>query len=179
MRFLFFVIFLFSLHLYMYGQSSEKGNILDRFDEVVGSWDEEAKKLSLYAGLSDYCMVRSYKDQINDILNGLHHYDSIIYRNLKQKEKNESSHELKVSIKQIEDFEVHYKPKMFLKRINRECALRKTLESEYKKGIDNDLGEQSYDEMVVIVESDLRKYIKHITKLVDHIKKHSHHLLEE
>ncbi|MDI9356896.1 MAG: hypothetical protein QM536_07750 [Chitinophagaceae bacterium] len=181
MKLVFFlnIVFFFSLNVYIYGQSTKQEDILSRFDEFVGLWDDEAKKLSQYAGLSDYCMIPSYKEDIIEILNGIHHYDSIIYRNLKQKEKNESSHELRVSIKQIEDFEGNYKPKMFLKKLNSECAMRRTLESEYKKGIDNDLGEQSYDEMVVIVESDLRKYIRHITKLVDHIKKHSHHLLPE
>ena len=36
--------------------------------------------------------------------------------------------------------------------------------------------EESYDGQVLVLEADLNKYVQHITRLMDHIEEHIHHL---
>lgn len=153
----------------------EEENVVARFDDIVTRWDLLSTELGSYEGLNKYCSQREYQENVITILNDIHHYDSLLYDKLSRKARFDKSHELKKTLTQIEQFEDEFKSPNFIKKLHDECSGRREIEKSSKVSR-NDIGENSYDGQVLILEADLRKYIVHITKLVDHIKEHVHHL---
>ena len=56
-----------------------------------------------------------------------------------------------------------------------ECRERRDVEKE-KRDLEANLGQDSYAGQQQLVESTLYRYVHHVTYLVDHIRKHIHHL---
>ena len=157
----------------------EKGrDVIQAFDEIVFKWEEIADELGTYAGLSKFCTNREYKDQINDLLHDIHHFDTLLYSILTAKAELEYvNHELKVTLHEIEKVEDKFKPRNFYAKLKDDCVARKYIE-RHKKELTNDVGMKSFDGEALILDSDIHHYIHQVTHLVELIDKHGHHLLD-
>ena len=144
-------------------------------DELTYRWDEESKALNNYDGLSEFCLSVEYRSKIIILLNDIHHYDSVLFDRLSKAARFSKDHEIEKTLKEIEKFEGKYDMRSFLHFLHEECDRRKEIEHNAKE-LKNDIGANSYDGQIYIIETELNKYIKHITKRMDHIRKHVHHL---
>ena len=149
----------------------EKENIVQIIDELTLQWDNGAEKLGTYDGLRDYCRVKPYRDKTRKLLDNIHHYDTVLYLIVKEKYAVDSDPEAKATIDDIETLETDYTTKSFLVFLREECQ-------DYNE-VESNLGSakgKEYEKERNRVEKELSKYIKAITKQVDTIDEHVHHL---
>ena len=144
-------------------------------DLLVNSWDEEAVMLESYTGLRQFCKDINYRTRIITLLQDIHHQDSVLYERAKIASKKTKDHEVFKLIEEIESFEKEYTMKEFIHFLHIECDAQSDLE-RHKKELKTEVAEESYDSKVYVLEVELRKYIHHITKRVDNIQVHVHHL---
>lgn len=160
--------------LLVIGQN-DSSNLLAHIDEVTKKWDEMSEEMSTYEGLQNYCKNKAFKDEVLSTLNSIHHYDTVIYNVLVKKNRYGKSKDVEHALKDIKKFESKYHPSKLIAFLHEECSFRKDIEND-KKESKTSFGADSYDGQITILEAELYKYVKHITKLADHIRKHSHHL---
>jgi len=153
----------------------ENASMSFRVDNLTYDWDKESKTISNYTGLLAFCNNLEYRNSIIELLNEIHHIDSVLYERAKQASKRSSNSEIEKLIKDIEKFESQYSMRKFLVHLKEECVTQKEIEKN-KVYTKNEVGEESYDGQILLLENELHKYIKHITKRVDTIRKHVHHL---
>lgn len=156
-------------------ETTEEVGIVKQFDNLVLRWDLMSTELGTYEGLTKYCTDKQYQQEVITTLNEIHHYDTLLYQKLSQKARFSDNSELKKTLAQIEEFETEFKGPSFMKKLQDECVGRREIEKGYEE-TKNDIGMNSYDGQVLVLETDLHKYVVHITKLMDHIKEHVHHL---
>ncbi len=154
---------------------SDSTGIVKQFDALVIKWELLSNDLATYEGLEKYCTEKEYQTNVIKTLDEIHHYDSLLYQVISKKARFDKSAELKKTLAQIEEFETEYKGPSFIKKLHDECVGRREIEKDSKE-TRNDIGMNSYDGQVLILEADLKKYVTHITKLMDHIEEHVHHL---
>ena len=153
----------------------DSSSLLAHIDEVTNKWNDVSDEMSTYRGLQQYCSNRAYKDNILETLNGIHHYDTVIYNVLVKKNRFSKSKDIDHALRDIKKFETKYHPSKFINFLHEECKFRRDIEKN-KDESKTSFGSESYDGQIVILETELQKYVKHVTKLVAHINKHSHHL---
>lgn len=160
---------------WVFAQSNEE--IREKVDEITFEWDNEAIVLNSYEGLTKFCRDNQYRYGIIDLLEEIHHYDSILYLKAKNALQVSNDRELKKLVKDIEKFEKKYSMKDFIDYMREDCRARAELErnDDDKKA---NIGAESYDTQVYIIETELQKYVRNITKSVDRIREHVHHLVE-
>ncbi len=153
----------------------QSSTIGQEIDEITFNWDIEAKNLNDYDGLTQFCKDVDYRTNIISLLNQIHHYDSVLYDRLVKAQRFNHDKEIEKTLKEISKFEDKYSMKSFIHFLHEECVAQKDIE---KNSIDskNDFGTNSYEGQIYIVETELNKFIKHITKRVDHVREHVHHL---
>ena len=154
-------------------------NVVSQFDKISYQWDTMAENLEQYEGLSAFCVEATYRTEVIKLLEEVHHMDSLVYWKLKKIARQKGNREIRKTIKQIEALEAEYSIKEFTKFLHVECKDRRALEKE-RDELKGNLGQDSYGGQQQIIESTLHRYINNVTYLVDHIRKHIHHLhLEE
>lgn len=154
-------------------------NIINRFDEVSYRWDEVAETLEEYEGLSDFCVEKNYRAEVISLLKEVHHFDSLIYNKLQDIAKSNNNAEVKKTLKQIEELESEFSIKEFSNFLSQECKDRRIIERT-RKELKGNIGQDGYDGQQQLLENKLYRYMHNVTFLVDHIRKHIHHLhLEE
>ena len=141
-----------------------------KMETLINTWDQEAKKLSTYEGLSNFCTNQAYRDETISTLKGIHHYDSILYDIIAKKARFGDNAEMKKTLKDIAKVESELSIRSFLVFLQEECNARKEIENNARK-----TGEDK-DAEVYMLETELAKYVKHITKRIDTIRDHIHHL---
>lgn len=150
-------------------------NIIERFDKISYQWDILAKELVQYSGLSNYCLETSYKNNVLILLEEIHHIDSLVYQELQALAIDQNNHEIRKTIKQVEELESAYGLREFADFLSAECQERKKIEKS-RNDLKANLGQESYDGQQQLIESIMNRYINHVTYLVDHIRKHLHEL---
>ncbi len=150
-------------------------NVLASLDETTFSWDLLGSELQTYEGLKKYCNDDKYKQEVLQTLEHLHHYDTIIYNVLVKKYRIHKSREIHKTLEEIKLFETEYSPQKFAKFLAAECKEERFIEHHKKETI-HEIGAESYDGQIQILENQLFRYVKHVTKIVDHIKDNAHHL---
>jgi len=150
-------------------------NIAADFDLLDIEWHEIARGLDNYGGFKNYCTSRDYQSKVLNNLNSIHHYDSLIILKINDPAYTMSAHERKATLKEISKFESKYSARNFIKTLKRECKERKEIEKEHKHD-SGGFGQDTYDGQKYILEVELGSYVHHITKMVDHIDKHLHHI---
>ncbi|MGB3465132.1 MAG: hypothetical protein WBA74_07680 [Cyclobacteriaceae bacterium] len=169
------LVFFFVLSSSVIMAQTDSTTLLAHIDEVTKSWDKLSEDLSTYEGLKMYCKNKTFQNDVLSSLNSIHHYDTVVYNILVKKNRFKKDKEIEQTLKEIKKFEVNYHPSKLRKFLHEECVYRYDIEKE-KKDSKNDLGSESYDGQITLLEAELYKYVKHITKLVDHLRKHAHHL---
>lgn len=172
-----FIGFLICLTLVSTGYAQEEGKTLGKIiDDLTYKWDDEAKDLNNYEGLAKFCINEEYRLGIINLLKDIHHYDSVLYDRLIQATRfGKSTHEIKKTIDEIQKFEEGYDMKSFIHFLHTECSARKEIEHN-AKDLKDEIGFYSYDGQIYVLENELNRYVSHITKRVDHIREHVHHL---
>lgn len=150
--------------------NAQNENVGAKLEKLTAEWDEEAEYLSTYKGLSQFCADKGYRDEMVGTLKGIHHNDSVLYQVIAQKARYGNTSEMKKTLKDIEKLENGYTIKDFLSFLNEECIARNAIEKNARK-----TGEDK-DAEVYMLETELGKYVKHITKRIDVIREHVHHL---
>ena len=150
-------------------------NLVKDFDAISYRWDLVAADLEQYNGLGAFCIERSYRTEVLSLLKDVHHLDSLVYHKLLEIARTRNNGEIKKTIKQIEELESQYGIKEFSEFLSQECKERKEIERA-KRDLEANLGQDSYSGQQQLIESTLYRYIHHVTYLVDHIRKHIHHL---
>ncbi|MEQ8241338.1 MAG: hypothetical protein RIA69_19140 [Cyclobacteriaceae bacterium] len=150
----------------------ESKDIVAHIDELTKIWDAEAKNLATYEGLEKYCQEKAYRDNIVATLEHIHHYDSVLYDIVTRKYDTNKDKEAKATLEDIKLLEVEYATLSFLKFLRKECGGYNFIESnltspDYKK---------EYKKEVKRLENEQKKYVKAITKQIDLIDEHVHHL---
>ncbi|MEQ9405013.1 MAG: hypothetical protein RIM99_15580 [Cyclobacteriaceae bacterium] len=173
MRVFFFTIILLTSQ-FSFGQEENK-RLDEKIDEVTYSWDLEADKLTTYEGLLYVCGDQEYRNKVISLLNEIHHLDSILYTVLLDLSRKSDDKEVKKTLKDIKKFEEEYDTKSFIHFMSEECKAAKEIEKNADK-TKNDVGENSYSGQVYLLETELFKYVKHVTQRVDKIRLHVHHL---
>ncbi|MBC6401045.1 MAG: hypothetical protein GDA51_08395 [Ekhidna sp.] len=156
--------------------SQEENERLDeKIDELTYGWDLEADKLSSYEGLTNLCSDGNYRNEIFQLLKDIHHYDTILYNVLTDLSKRSSDKEIAKTLRDIKKFEEDYGMKNFIHFMSEECKAMINIERD-ADDTRNEVGFTSYSGQVYILETELVKYVNHVTDRVDKIREHVHHL---
>ncbi len=172
-----YIIFALFFAFNSFAQEEDVKEIKKKIDELTYGWDLEAVNLESYEGLGKFCSNAEYRYSIIDMLNEIHHYDSVLYERAKKASEVSNDKELIKLIKDIEKFEEDYSMKDFISFLRDECNARKSVEKD-SENLKAEVAEESYDEQVYLIELECTKYIKHITTRVDKIRDHVHHLVD-
>ncbi|MEM6736155.1 MAG: hypothetical protein AAGC64_09520 [Bacteroidota bacterium] len=174
MRIYFFFSFLLPVFL-SFTQTSKEVRLDEKIDEITYKWDLEADKLSSYEGLSNLCINEKYRFEIFNLLKEIHHHDSVLYKVLSKLSDRSKDKEIAITLRDIKKFEEEYNMKEFIHFLKRECKLLLEIERNINE-TKNEVGYTSYSSQVYMLETELYKYVKQITKSVDNIRRHVHHL---
>lgn len=159
-----------------WSQTDESAETLSKeIDDLTYSWDLEADNLNSYDGLTKFCKDANYRKEITDLLNNIHHYDSVLYDRLVKAARFNKDKEIEKTINEISQFEDEYNMKSFIAFLHDECSNRNDIE-KHSEELKNDIGDQSYSGQIYLIETELNKFIKQITRRVDNIRVHVHHL---
>ncbi len=157
--------------------AQEEMSIEDHFASLTESWLERSDLLHEYAGINHYCQSPEFRESVNSVLDGLHHYDSLLMEKMKDPVVALSLdyREQKKTIKDIAKLETGYSSKDFLEHMRETCKFRNEIEKNADR-LRNDSGPESYDGKVLVLETDVQRYLNHIDKLVVKIESHLHYL---
>lgn len=161
-----FMLFVISI----YAQENE-ADVVKAVDDLTINWDTEAEKLQTYEGLGSFCGNSIYRNKIIGMLDEIHHYDTLLYGIVTRKFEKNQDPEAKATLDDIETLESDYTTKSFRRFIHQEC-------NTYNE-IENNLGREKgseYKKEVKALEDELKKYVIEITKQIDLIDEHIHHL---
>lgn len=150
-------------------------SLLASLDQTTFNWDLLSSELQTYEGLKKYCNDDEFKKEVLNTLENLHHYDTIIYNVLVKKFRVHKTKEIEKTLEEIKLFETEYSPEKFIYFLGKECKEERYIEHHKKETI-HEIGAESYDGQIAILENQLFRYVKHVTKIVDHIKDNAHHL---
>lgn len=153
-----------------FAQESET-EVAKTIDKLRYAWDDEAKSLESYEGLGKFCGESVYRKQIITMLDDIHHYDTLLYGIVTRKYNANQDPEAKSTIDDIETLEVDYTTKAFRRFIHQECNTYNEIENNYGAA-----GGSEYKKEVKVLKEELEKYVKSITKRIDIIDEHVHHL---
>ncbi|WP_424963407.1 hypothetical protein [Ekhidna sp.] len=158
-----------------HAQSYVTIDIEEEYDFLTTQWLNVSDDLSHYGGLSAFCTSEEYRSYTMEILDLLHHYDSIVLDMLRNPtvDLDISSKEYKKTMKDIAKFEEDYDVKGFISFLRESCITRNDLERN-KEDLKNEVGMYSYDGQIVILETDIQKFMKKIDKRIIAINDHIH-----
>ena len=173
--------FFFSLSLltFVVGQVQSQSyvtiDIEEEYEFLTEQWLFVSEDLSHYYGLSAFCTNGEYREFAIEILELLHHYDSVVLDILKNptSDIDISSKEYRKTMDDIASFEGDYDVKSFISFLRESCITRNDLERN-KEDLKREVGMYSYDGQVMMLETDLRKFMKKIDKRIVSINEHIH-----
>lgn len=160
--FLFFFSFL--------GTAQEK-DIVAIIDDLTIKWDKQAVDLSKYAGLKYYCTADQYREKTIQLLDDIHYYDTLLYGIVDRKYADTKDKAASITLKEIITVETEYTTPNFKGFLSQECDRFAEIENTFSKAD----GSKYYDEIEKL-EKELDKYVGSITKRIDLIDEHIHHL---
>lgn len=154
------------------GASTAQGqDIVKIIDDLTIEWDGKAEKLKAYDGLGHLCREKVDRDATIKLLKDIHHYDSVLYNIVTTKYSKSKDAEAQKTLQDIQTLEADYTTKSFLRFIHKECGQFNEIENNYGKK-----GGAEYQKAIKVLEKELGKYVKAITKQIDIIDEHVHHL---
>jgi len=161
------VVTIIFLILLLTASAQEEEFKVQTLDSLTYAWDANAKKLQTYEGLSSFCSDRFFRAEIIDLLEGIHHYDTLLLFIV----TNKTGKEAEATLQDIETLEVEYKTLSFKRFIHQECNTYNEIENNFGRSKGD-----VYNEEVENLEDELKKYVIGVTKQIDLIDEHAHHL---
>lgn len=166
------LIFASALCLSVISFAQEKeADVVKAVDDLTIKWDGEAEKLQTYEGLGSFCGNSLYRKSIIGMLDEIHHYDTLLYGIVTRKFKSNKDKEAKATLDDIQTLESEYTTKAFRTFIHRECNTY----NEIERNLGRAKGKE-YEDEVAMLEAELKKYVVEITRQIDLIDEHVHHL---
>ena len=158
-----------------FAQDISNTHIEEEYDHLTAQWLEVSGELKTYSGLTTFCKNTEYSTYTVKILETLHHYDSLVLDIMENDaiSQDVNHKELKKTSKDIAKFETEYGIKAFIGFLKESCNTRKDLEKN-KKELMKDSGMYYYDGQLLVLETQLRKFLLHIDKRVVSIDDHLH-----
>lgn len=150
-------------------------NIEEEYDLLTAKWLEHSGKMKTYGGLAEFCTEASFRGETVQVLELIHHYDSLLLDILfdPSLDLSVSAKEYKHALRDIQGFEREYGVKQFITFLKGSCNTRNELERN-KETLMKESGMYSYDGQILVLETELRKYLKVIDKKVLAIDDHVH-----
>jgi len=145
-------------------------DIVKIMDKLRGDWDAKVQFLRTYDDLKNMCRNGDFRRDLIALLDQIHHYDTILYNMVKMKYSANSDAEAKATLDDIETLEAEYTTKDFRNFVHQECGEYNMVENSFGKE-----GEE-YESEKKRVEAELIKYVPVITRQIDLIDEHAHHL---
>jgi hypothetical protein len=161
----------FFLFAFAFIASAQDENIVSIIDDLTVKWDKQAAQLETYTGLKYYCTADVYRDKTINLLDEIHHYDTLLYGIVSRKYANTKDREAEATLKDIITVEAEYTTKSFKEFLVKECEGFTEIEENYSRKS----GSKYYDKIEKL-EKELSKYVVVITKRIDLIDEHIHHL---
>ena len=166
-----YLLLLFMLLFTLVAFAQEESEVVKAVDELRYKWDDEALRLQTYEGLGSFCGNSTYRKEIISMLDEIHHYDTLLYGIVTRKFASTKDQEAKATLDGIETLESDYKTLSFRKFIHKECNTY----NEIEMNLGREQGGE-YKKEKKALETELKKYVKEITKQIDVIDEHVHHL---
>lgn len=169
------ICFLILISFQSFTQEESDERLDEKIDKLTYAWDLEADKLASYEGLQNLCADDEYRMEMFDLLKNIHHYDTVLYGVLLKLSHRSKDREINKTLKEIKKFEEDYDMQNFIHYMREECIAMVEIEKN-AEDTRNEVGFSSYSSQVYLLETELIKYVKHVTKRVDKIRQHVHHL---
>lgn len=167
MKHLLIILFCFSALL----GSAQDENIVKIIDDLTIQWDKRASDLGKYSGMKYYCTAEKYRNETIELLDKIHHYDTVLYQIVSEKYKDAKDKEAKATLKDILTVETEYTTPNFKSFLQQECDQFAAIGEKYSQ----ESGSKYYDEIEKL-EKELNKYVTNVTNRIDLIDEHVHHL---
>ena len=162
---------IFLIIICFFVSAQDEKNIVTIIDDLTAKWDKQAVDLQKYIGLRYYCTADVYRDKTIGLLDDIHHYDTLLYGIVTRKYEGTKDKEAEATLKDIVTVEAEYTTPNFKAFLKKECEGFTDIEENYGKQD----GSKYYKE-VEKLEKELAKYVITITKRIDLIDEHIHHL---
>ena len=162
------------LTLIIFSQSlvaQENVNIVTIIDDLTVRWDQTAINMKTYQGIHNFCGKDGDRDKTVELLDQIHHWDTTLYFIVQNKYADTNDKEAEATLRDIETLETDYTTRSFRRFIHQECNTYNDIE----KNLGREKGAE-YKEEVKVLEKELKKYVVEITKQIDLIDEHVHHL---
>lgn len=162
--------------LFLVASSQNRDETLGKIiDDLTYGWDLEADNLDDYDGMLKFCRNADYRNEVLTMLEDIHHYDSVLLEKLQRASRFSKDKAVKKALKDISKFEEEYSMKEFIEFLVDECKGIEEIEKN-RDDLEDEITIESYDGKRYVIETELSKYIHHITRRVDVIREHVHHL---
>lgn len=164
------LLFIFFITTALFTQAQDE-DIVKIIDDLTVKWDKRADELGKYTGLKYYCTSDFYRNETIELLDKIHHYDTVLYQVVSEKYAGSNDKEAKETLDEILTVETEYTTPNFKTFLSEECADYTEASEEY--------GTQSgskFYKKVEKIEQELAKYVENITNRIDLIDEHIHHL---
>jgi len=163
-------VFTFLILINFNAFSQEEDDIVKIIDDLTLEWDELALKMENYEGLRDFCHEKVFRDNSVRLLDQIHHYDSVLYKIVREKYDDHGNKEAKKTLDDIEELESAYTTREFLVFLRKECVTINDIEMNKAAG--------SYQKDTNKLEKEAQKFLTEITEQIDLVDEHVHHLGE-
>ncbi|MEP1032541.1 hypothetical protein [Ekhidna sp.] len=164
-------LFFFCFCLIAFLSYAQDEDIVAIIDDLTIKWDKQAESLEKYSGMKYYCTSEQYRDKTINLLDKIHHYDTLLYNIVTEKYKDVKDKEAQATIKDILTVETDYTTPSFKAFLKDECVRFAEIEEKYDKSSGS-----PYFKEVEKLEKELSKYVINVTKRIDLIDEHIHHL---
>jgi len=164
------------LPIHLMAQSAVEPPLAEQFDEVTLDWLEASSMLSSYAGINAYCTSPATRKIVDNLMKTIHAYDSLIMTKLKEDKMARLDwhrREQRKALNDIEKLESEYSLAQFHDHMRESCAFRYEIEKNAEE-LKNGVGFESYDGKVIVLETEMRRYLKKIDKLMVRIDENIH-----
>ncbi len=172
---LFSYCLLFSVGYVSLAQSEIEAPLEDQFDVVTNEWLEKSELLKNYVGINEYCQNPTFRKSVDRLLVEIHSFDSLIIAKLEDPSAYFSwdTKEEKKTLKDVHEMEAEYGMEAFVDHMREACYMRNEIESN-EENLRKGMGMESYDGKILILETEVSKYLKKIDKLIVKIDEHLH-----
>ncbi|MEO9870046.1 hypothetical protein [Ekhidna sp.] len=168
-------IFFLSFCIAGYSQSEIELPLEDQYDVVTNEWLAKSAYLKTYSGVNEYCQNPAFRKSVDRLLNEIHGFDSLIVARLEDPTAYFSwnSKEEKKTMNDVLQLEEDYSMHGFVDQMRKSCLFRNEIEAN-ADNLKRGMGVESYDGKILVLETEISKYLKKIDKLVLRVDEHLH-----
>ena len=158
-----------------FAQSAVELPLVDQFDVITNEWLEKSRVLKKYVGINEYCQNPTFRKSTDRLLKAIHEYDSLIISKMEDPTTYFSwdTKEEKKTLKDVHELEDEFGMLSFVDHMREACLIRNDIESN-EENLRRGVGMDSYDGQILILETEMSKYLKKIDKLIVKIDEHLH-----